>query len=220
MSKKGRPIHEMLAAVNAVEGAPQRTAKAIECRLRTLGLPSSSWGWTSEALRRMFGVTPSVAYRWLSTGILKGTRSGLGGYNKGTPWVVSDEDLDVFLRQERWRYDWRKITDPRIRSRAEVYDRVDPWITVQEAATMLGISKRQLYDDPWRSRFAHHRRDVKTKMAGSTPRVYLRSEILAYLRKPDARSEENTRRQAHRKGKPRKDGRLTRLLDIIAARVA
>lgn len=221
MTEKGRPLHEIVTAVNALDGNhPTRSAKGVEYRLRYLKLPTGCWGWTADALRKLFGVSPNVVHRWLEAGAIEGARSGHGAASKGTPWVVSDAQLEAFLKTQRWRYDWRKISDPRVRSRAEVYNRVDPWIPIDVAARMLGVATRQLYYEPWLSRFGHRRSDVKATPWGSTPRVYLRSEILAYLANPDSRSEEQKRRQSAYKGKPRKGARITNLLDSIARRVA
>lgn len=133
----GRQTVTELAVAIAALGM-QRTETAVRIRLKRLGLTSGVYsGLTARQVGVLFGIdAKTVTHAWVARGWLSGVRTcSLAG----AAWVFRDEHLDAFIRGYGYAFDWRLMRGGRWRSLAETLDRVDPWLTAQQAAAALGV---------------------------------------------------------------------------------
>jgi hypothetical protein len=137
----GRFTSWQIAQRIATETGRTRTEFAIQLKAKTLGL--CLWSEVlslSDVCRIMGGLaeggTPRALYRHLIlTGLLPVRR------NPGplSHIRIEPKDFESFLRTYPWAYDWRRMPAGRWRTVAELTNRVDPWLTTNEAAAWLGV---------------------------------------------------------------------------------
>lgn len=125
-----------------------RTVSACENKAKRLGVARSANIYTARAVGRLFGVDPKTVVTWAERGWIKARRSG---YQVGRhlAWSVDDQSLERFVRTHGWAYDWRRMEEGEYLSRlARQVARDDPWLSANEAAKWLGLSRRTV--DHWR----------------------------------------------------------------------
>src|SRR5262249_2281742 len=81
----------------------------------------------------------TVTASWIAQGWLEATQLHAG--QPGSSWLITDAQLEAFIRTSPHVYDWQRMRPGRWRSLAELVWRRDPLFTVQEAAPLLGISR-------------------------------------------------------------------------------
>lgn len=133
-----------IARVLSAEFGCRRTVYAVRARARLLGLSLWIEGYSLRQLADLFGVSRSGIQRhWVAAGLLRLTRRrgrlGRGGLGA---WYVSEPEVETFIRQHPWAYDWRRMRrGHRLAALAEVAQRADPWLERAEALRALGVGK-------------------------------------------------------------------------------
>lgn len=135
------PVSALAELVTTRCGVAIRTAHAVSCQLKQLGLSQTVTAQLSlRAASALLGVEErAVARRWLERGLLHATR-GVGA-TRGGPYTITRDALATFIRTYPWEVDWRRMApdDPlTVLARAETAR--EAWLTRAEAARYLGCS--------------------------------------------------------------------------------
>src|SRR5262249_47721130 len=147
-----------------------RTAAAIRCRAKRLGLSLWGDGWSLVGLERLFRIDHRAIVRWwVAPGLLPARRWPCRGAHPG--WWFAPAPVEACLRDCPWAYDWRRMSRRHpLTQLAELVNRVDPWLGYEELRGYLGVSRRTL--DRWlRHGLVPHRRRPG---AGGVGRIVVR----------------------------------------------
>lgn len=130
-------------------GVP-RTPNAVDVRCQRLGISRWVPGMSLRDLERLFACDhQSIVRHWVETGLLRARRWSGRGPHPG--WWFEPADVERFIRDCPWAYDWRRMKPGhRLTRLAEVVNRADPWFSYDDLRRYVGISKRNL--DKWRRR--------------------------------------------------------------------
>lgn len=102
-------LPELTAGVNAIHGRDRRSA-AVRERLSLLGISRRDRRWYSaNRLAPILGVDGWMIGRWIETGRLRARRMGAAVHKQGNPWRIEPADIEAFIREYPWEYDWRTI---------------------------------------------------------------------------------------------------------------
>lgn len=83
----------------------------------------------------------TVLASWVPRGWITGDRTS---NEPGAAWVFRDHHVEALIRSHSHAFDWRKMRPGKWRSLAETLDRADPWLTLDQAATALGVKTGSL----------------------------------------------------------------------------
>lgn len=162
-----RPVQEIAAILSERFGVP-RTIPAVRIRAKRLDLSVFQKGWSMRDVERLFGVGHRAIFTWwVQPGLLIGRRIVQRG--PYTAWWFDVPDLERFVRESGWAYDWRRMDARRLDSLrrpegsrlvmlARVVHLADPWLTYEDLARYVGLALGNL--DRWRRRglVPHQRR--------------------------------------------------------------
>lgn len=137
-----------------------RTETAVVVRMKRLHLSVQLRWHSARSLAALFGVDgKTITHSWIARGWLRARQQRA---LPGAAWYVTDADLDAFIRGHLWRFDWRKMWPGRWRSLAETLHRADPYLTIDQAATALGVKKGTLTQHCAKGWLPHVRRLEKS----------------------------------------------------------
>ncbi len=146
-----------LAARLSEEFGGRRTPAAVRRRASSLSVPLGVRHLALAEVERLFAVDGgTVLRRWVADGYLRPLPQASRG--RVARWRFRETDVEAFIRAHPWLYDWRKMRKGRLRSIAEVVDRADPWLTLDEAAARSGLTVKQLRLRVARDALPHERR--------------------------------------------------------------
>lgn len=157
----------------------ERTEIAVRTRAKRLHVSLMMEGESARSLGAIFGVsTKRITHSWVRRGWLSGRQQAPMA---NSVWLFSDADIEAFIRRYPNIYDWRRMRPGRWRSLAEVVWRVDPLLTIAEAACCLGISENTLWSHCSKGWLPHLRRFEK---GGATRngRILIRRSALRLFR--------------------------------------
>ncbi len=117
-----------------------RTATAVHVRAVRRGISLWAKGMALGHLVEVFGYDHRVIKRWwINTGLLSGRRWSGRGPNEG--WWFEPADVETFVRRYPWAYDWKRMKPRHPLTRlAEVVNKADPWLTLQDLASYVGLN--------------------------------------------------------------------------------
>lgn len=136
-------IYELAEYVSRLYGV-YRTPKALETQLGMLGFPIEKQGMSPYAASRFFGVHYKTVNKWIDDGLLlcATKKSNRGRTN---PWILPS-DLEVFIRQYPWKYDFRKLRSRHPLTRvAEIVNKTRPYFWSSDVAKVLNVSQHEIY---------------------------------------------------------------------------
>lgn len=111
---------------------------------RRLRLARSDNFYTSRQVARIFGVNSHVVIRWIEAGVLAGKPSPVACGSRHR-WRIDDPALQRFVKRFPYHYDRTRIErNSYWRNLAERVRAADPWLTVPEAAAIVGIHPHTL----------------------------------------------------------------------------
>lgn len=107
----------------------------------TAKISSDDLVFSSKDLARLFGCSDPTISRWISTGAIESldVGAGTGKRHKMTPGAVLR-----FVRERSDCYDWRHITDERLKTEAERVDAVDPMVPVADLVKATSATAAEL----------------------------------------------------------------------------
>lgn len=142
------PIAELTAELSRRSGM-ERTETAVRVRATRTGVSLWPGGFGLGDIERNFRLDHRAIVRcWLEPGILHGRRwAGRGPFDG---WWIEPAEVERFIRECAWAYDWERIPAGRWRSLAEVAHKADPWLHYDQVMAYVGLSKTNL--DKWRRR--------------------------------------------------------------------
>ena len=143
------PLAELTAAFNA-SFLIDRSPASLRIRAKRIHVSLWTRGWSLRQVELLFGVDHRAIVRWwVEPGLLPATRWAGRGPHAG--WWFDEHDLDRFIRDCGWAYDWRQVqVGSRLTLLAETVARSDPWRSYAELAAHVGISLTNL--EGWRRR--------------------------------------------------------------------
>jgi len=179
----GKVQRDEIARILTAEFHVPRTVVAVCIRARKLGLSLWWEGWPQHKIAEAFGVTCNTVAKWGRDGLLRyriweGGGRGRGRWKLGQ-WHVEKADLYEFIDHHPWAYDLERMPAGPLRTRAEVAHRADRWLTAQEAADAMGIS-RELLGYYARAGLVPHKRRVA---GAGQPKIMVRATDIPGLRK-------------------------------------
>lgn len=132
------PPREIVDTMSAEFGIP-RTLASIRIRAKRLGVSVAEPGLSMRQMERLFNQDHRVIETWVAQGLLPGRRRPPMGPYPG--WSFMLPDVERFIREESWAYDWRKmqLRHP-LRALAESISRRDPWCSRDQLARYLGFT--------------------------------------------------------------------------------
>ncbi len=127
-----------------------RSVNAVDVRCQRLGISHWRQGYCLRDIELIFRLHHRAIVRWwVQPGLLRGERWSGRGPNQG--WVFHETDVERFIREYPWAYDWTRMKRGHPLSRlAEVVNRADPWLTYEDLRRYVGIARVNL--DRWRRR--------------------------------------------------------------------
>lgn len=127
-----------------------RTVTAVQVRSVRLGISVWRQGYSMYDLVDLFGISGRTIIRgWVTPGLLRGKR--WQGRGSSANWLFAEAEIERFIRESPWAYDWRKMRPHRRLSRlAEVVAKLDPWLSYHELVRYVGMTRKAL--DKWRHR--------------------------------------------------------------------
>lgn len=127
-----------------------RTFHALRIRAKRIGVSMWARGMSLTEVEMLFRLDHRAIERnWIRTGELPSKRWGGRGPNAG--WWFETADVERFIRDRPWRYDWTRMQPGhRLTRVAELVNRADLWRTYDELAAYVGITTTNL--DRWRRR--------------------------------------------------------------------
>lgn len=153
------PLEEVAERISWRFGTP-RTVAALACRCTRLGLSRWTHGISLTELEAVLGLGHRAIVKWWVTpGLLPSKRWEGRGPNRG--WWFDEADVERFIRESGYAYDWTAM-QPRHRLTrvAELVNRTDPWRTLEDLRTYLGIAQNNV--KRWLKRgLVPHRRRAK-----------------------------------------------------------
>lgn len=136
---------ELTAELERLHGIP-RTIRALAARAVVLGVYLRTTRTGSRIADATLGqilgtrLTEGVE-RLVTAGLLTPIGERRGFHH---PRWFRRADVEAFLRTAPWAYDRTRISDPSLRSAAEVAHRRDPWLTVAQATVASGVAGREV----------------------------------------------------------------------------
>lgn len=173
-------------------GVP-RTRVAVQRRGNSLGVSLAPATLSLTALEHLFSADGgTILRRWVADGYLRALPRTT---HQGARWHFRESDVEALVRAHPWLYDWRRMQPGhRLRSIAEVVDRSDPWLTLEEAAEQTRLSVKQL-----RARVAQEVLPYQRRWHGKAPHgtIVVRATDLARLDRVDATADLRPARARH-----------------------
>ena len=174
------PVEELTARYNA-EFATARTVDAVKTAAKSPKVNVSLWmrGLTMRDLARIFGAAPhTIRLRWVGAGLLPERRWDGRGASRG--WWFMESDVERFIEEHVYAYDWRRMAPGPWRRLGETAARADPWIEWLDACRMLGFTGRTPSADTWRKRgvIPYERRHNR----GASGRIMVRARLIRSIR--------------------------------------
>lgn len=158
---------EAIADALAAEFHVRRTPQAIRIKATRWGISLWRQGLSMGDVERIFRYDHrAIVTRWIQSGLLRGERIRGRGPHAG--WLFQPTDVEQFIREHVWAYDWRHMAPGRWRSLAEISSRADPWCSVDELRRYLGYQSEQFWSTRWRD-IPHRRRYHAKTSTGGTP---------------------------------------------------
>lgn len=106
-------------------------------------LPRRTNLYTLQDVGRILGCDHMIVWRYIRAGYLRGQR--YSAYRLPNAWVVTREELERFLRQERQHYDPARVTGDRWRAIVAQHEAADPWLSVVEVSERIGHCPDWIY---------------------------------------------------------------------------
>lgn len=137
------PLDQIAQRISERFGLP-RTTEAVRIRAVRTGVSVYVNCWTMRAVEELFHLDHrAIARHWIAPGLLNASRWAGRGPNDG--WWIEERDVERFVRDHGYAYDWTKMTPGhRLTRLAEVVHRADPWRTRAELMAYVGISDSNL----------------------------------------------------------------------------
>lgn len=125
-----------------------RSIPAVHKRAQILGVYLTTLDWTARRVSMLFGAGErTVAYRWISTGMLKASKTAARQSKRNGEYRIKEQDLERFILDCPWAYD-PAVMKPETHRLAQLAKRVyrrDPWLTTTEVAGRLGVSSSSVW---------------------------------------------------------------------------
>ncbi len=127
-------------------GRLHRTESQILTRARDERIARSNNFYTARALAQLLGVPSGMTIvSWQKKGLLKGERSGKS-QSKNKLWCFTEEEIVSCLKKNPWLVDLKCMEQHYFRSVVQEEWERDPWYTVAQAKSLLGICHASLYN--------------------------------------------------------------------------
>lgn len=183
----------------------ERTLNALVVRCKRIDASMWARGWSMRDVEALFGVDHRcIEANWVATGELPAQRWHGRGANTG--WWFAEQDIERFIRDYPWRYDWQRMRPGhRLAQVAEIVNRADPWRTYDELMAYIGLAKGNL--DRWRRKgIVPHQWRPK----GGGPRVMVRGRDFPAIQDAIRRAQADARERSRQKARMRAAGRQNR----------
>jgi hypothetical protein len=132
------PAKDIAERITEEFGIP-RTAHAVEVMAHKHHISIMYCGdWTVQQTKAVLGLADDIVTRLLKFGIIRGykvqeTRSG--------HWYIAPENIERFIRTHPYLLDHTRIKNKRLRSIAEGEFVRNPWLTIENAARIMGVHR-------------------------------------------------------------------------------
>lgn len=140
-----RLIRETAGLLSAAEIAARirheclylRTETAVWTRAARLGIPLQEHH-RALTLRQLMAIFPAhnrYIASWAEQGYLRAQRTSDG--RCGRSWRFAVEDVETFIREYPWLFDWKQVKAGRWRDLARIASLRSPWLKVTQVAALL-----------------------------------------------------------------------------------
>lgn len=120
-----------------------RTGGSVRTRAHRLGLSLWIEHWNGAHVARLLGTTWYGLVRLIDDGLLEARCRPV---RQGGRWQITDNALRAFLVGHSHAYDWRRMTPGHpLTALAEVTQRRDPWLTIDDVAALIGQSRTGVF---------------------------------------------------------------------------
>lgn len=142
---------EIAETINSTLSHAYRTPDGVRWRAGLMGLSYAVEGLSAKQVAEILGIhSTHLSNRLIRPGYLRATRrkprleQSADARNRW--WVITEADLEAFIRDYPWHYDYRLMRrGHRLRSLAETVHRQDPWLFFRDVVRIFGVDRTQVF---------------------------------------------------------------------------